>query len=119
MYVVFLPITSEREDQMKRPARLNRLSNPTKPAAAAAVTAGANIVWIIGDACDRTPIPAVTLQNNTIQSSQNCGVRMARSATTLPLVTNRLRILTGSGPMGLQSGAGTRTVKTPNIMKAR
>ncbi len=32
-------------------------------------------------------MPAVTFKHSTIQSSQNCGVVIARSAVTLPVVT--------------------------------
>ena len=33
-------------------------------------------------------MPAVTLQNRTTQSSQNCGVLIALAAVTLPRVTS-------------------------------
>ena len=66
-------------------------------------------------------MPAVTLQNSTIQSSQNCGVLMALPAETLSVVTSGLRASRSSGskPSGFQSSAGTRTMKAPNSMKTR
>ncbi len=66
------------------------------------------------------PIPAVTLQNSTSQSNQNWGVRMALLAETLAVVTSFCCFTSaGSNPSGSQPSAGTRTVKAPNIMKAR
>ena len=63
------------------------------------------------------PIPAVTLQNSTIQSSQNDRVRIAFAADTLDVVTRGLAVtIEGSQPAGCQSGAGTRMLATPNIM---
>ena len=66
---------------MNRPAMLQIDSRPTKPAAAAGSTLEPLPVrkksWIIGAACSRMPMPAVTLQNSTTHSSQNCGVRTA------------------------------------------
>ena len=47
---------------------LNRLSSPTKPAAATGVTLPWNISWIIGEAWLSTPMPAVTLRNRMAQS---------------------------------------------------
>src|SRR3712207_8152462 len=41
-----------------------------------------------GLACSRMPMPAVTLQNSTTQSSQNCGVLIAFAAETLSVVTS-------------------------------
>ena len=38
-------------------------------------------------------MPAVTLQNSTVHSSQNCGVRIAFAAVTLPRVTSVRRCL--------------------------
>ncbi len=82
-------------------------SRPTKPAAAAALTVS-KWSWIIGEACSRMPIPAVTLQNRTTHRSQNCRVRMAFAAVTFPVVTS-LRSFTCSGlqPAGRQPSAGT------------
>src|SRR5919202_3320471 len=85
MYVGLRPITSEVEDHPKRPLMLHSESRPTNPAAAAAVTLPKKS-WIIGAACSRMPMPAVTLQNRTVHSSQNCGVLMAFVAVTLPAV---------------------------------
>ena len=53
---------------------LNRLSSPTKPPAAAAVTRPGNISWLIAEAWPSTPMPAVTFRHSTLQISQNCGV---------------------------------------------
>ena len=58
-------------------------------------------------------MPAVTFMHSTIHKSQNCGVVMARSAVTLPVVT----IARGGGavqPAGRQPGRGMRTVNTGN-----
>ena len=60
---------------------------PTKPAASAAVTDESPFPprkksWIIGAACSRMPMPAVTLQNSTIHRKANCGVRIACGART-------------------------------------
>src|ERR1700728_1814618 len=98
-------MTSEKEDQKKRPSMLKRLSSPTKPPATSAVclaTAATerllaglmlfialgvrNISWIMGEACSRMPMPAVTLTQRMTQSSQNCGVLGASSAVTLAVV---------------------------------
>src|SRR3954463_10684904 len=85
MYIRLRPITSEVEDQTKRPVMFARESSPTKPAAATASTE-LKKSWIIGEACSRMPMPAVTLQNNTTQSSQKDRVRMALAAVTLAVV---------------------------------
>src|SRR5918912_3211262 len=85
MYVGLRPMTSEVDDHPKRPLMLHSDSRPTKPAAAAAVTLPKKS-WIIGAACSRMPMPAVTLQNSTVHSSQNCGVLIAFVAVTLPVV---------------------------------
>ena len=87
MYIGLRPMTSDVEDQTKRPLMLQSESRPTKPAAAAASTVS-KWSWIIGAACSRIPMPAVTLQNSTTHSSQNCGVRIALAAVTLPRVTS-------------------------------
>src|SRR4051794_18016117 len=111
---------SDVDDQTKRPAMLNNESSPTKPPAAATVTADVVPVrkksWIIGLACSRIPMPAVTLQNRTIHSSQNDRVRMALAADTWPAVTRDRVAAAGIQPPGRQSGAGTRTLTTPNSM---
>src|SRR6185312_16201927 len=115
------PMTSDVDDHTKRPAMLNSDSRPTNPPAAATDTADVPLSrkksWIIGLACSRMPMPAVTLQNSTIHSSQNDRVRTAFVADTLARVTRgRLATLAGSNPAGRQSGAGTRTLNGPNIM---
>src|SRR4051812_49587938 len=82
MYILLRPIRSDVEDHTKRPLMLQSDSRPTKPAAAAALTVS-KWSWIIGDACSRMPMPAVTLQHSTTHSSQNCGVRIAFEAGTV------------------------------------
>ena len=99
------PITSEVDDQTNRPAMLASESSPTKPPAAAALTLetppSRKKSWIIGEACSRMPMPAVTLQNRTTHSSQNCGVRMALAAETLAVVTRLFcSTVLGSQPSG-------------------
>ena len=75
-------MASDKEDQENRPIMLNRLSKPTKPAAAAASTRPGNSSWIIGDAWLSTPMPAVTFKKRTAHSSQNCPVLIAASAAS-------------------------------------
>src|SRR4051812_44368293 len=104
------PIRSEVVDQPNRPAMLNSDSTPTKPAAAATLTLDTPSVrkksWIIGLACSRMPMPAVTLQNNTIHRSQNARVRMAFAADTLAVVTSGFAAtVDGSQPSGFQPSA--------------
>src|SRR6187551_3711680 len=118
------PMRSEVELQAKRPAMLNSDNRPTKPAAAATLTAdlapSRKKSWIIGLACSRIPMPAVTLQNSTIHSSQNERVLIELAADTLAVVTSGFAAtVAGSKPSGRQPGAGTRTLKTPNIMIAK
>src|SRR4028118_236859 len=102
---------------------LNRDSRPTKPAPVAAATVEVSPLrkksWIMGEACSRMPMPAVTLQNSTVHSSQNCGVLMALFAETFSVVT-RAFFLTeaGSKPAGRQSLAGTRTMKAAESKQA-
>ena len=65
------------------------------------------------------PMPAVTLVQRTIHSSQNCRVRKAEFTSTLCVV---IKAECCAGPVqsaGRQSSAGTRMVKTPNIMKMK
>src|SRR6478735_4763132 len=117
-------MTSEVEDHANRPAMLKSDRTPTNPPAAATVTVEVPFSrkksWIIGLACSRMPMPAVTLQNNTTHSSQNCGVRMALAAETLAVVTIGLALtLDGSNPAGAQPGGGTRTLATPSIITAK
>src|ERR671933_783147 len=97
---------SDVDDQPKRPLMLHSDSTPTKPAAAAALTLEKKS-WIIGAACSRIPMPAVTLQNRTVHSSQNCGVLIAFVAVTFPLVTSEsLRAVRGDQPSRRQPSAG-------------
>src|SRR3989337_1306503 len=124
MYIGLRPTTSEVEDQTNLPAMLAIDSTPTKPAAALELTAvvppSRKKSWIIGAACSRMPMPAVTLQNSTIHSSQNCGVLIALAAETLLGAPGAVDLpVAGSTPAGFQPSAGTRTMKAPNIMKAR
>src|SRR6478752_10543651 len=116
------PVTSEVADQAKRPDMLPIESSPTKPAATAALARDVpsdwrKKSWIIGAACSRMPIPAVTLQNRAIQTSQNCLVLTAFRAETLSVVTSLEALtLAGSKPAGLQPSAGTLMVKAPKSM---
>src|SRR4051794_14249813 len=104
------PMTSDVEDHTKRPVMLHSESRPTKPAAAAALTLEKKS-WIIGAACSRMPMPAVTLQNRTVHSIQNCGVLIAFVAVTLPVVmSDDAERFGGIQPSGVQPSAGTRTV---------
>ena len=103
-------MASEVDDQTKRPAMLKSESRPTKPPAAATATVDVpssprKKSWIIGLACSRMPMPAVTLQNRTTQSSQNWGVRMALAAVTSWVDDERLRrdlggVESRGGPVG-------------------
>ena len=105
---------------------LNSDSSPTNPPAAATVTLESPPApsrkksWIIGAACSRMPMPAVTLQNSTVQSSQNCGVLIALAADTSLSVTSFLSsTCAGSKPSGFQPAGGTRMLATPIIMIAK
>src|SRR3954451_3258168 len=119
MYVGLRPITSEGVDHPKRPLMLHSESRPTKPAAAAAVTLEKKS-WIIGAACSRMPMPAVTLQNRTVHSSQNCGVLIAFVAVTLPdVIIERAACSFGVQPSGRQPSAGTRTAIAPSIIATK
>src|SRR5215211_7864774 len=100
-------MTSDVDDHPKRPLMLHSDRTPTKPAAAAAVTLPKKS-WIIGAACSRMPMPAVTLQNRTVQSSQNCGVLIAVVAVTLPaVIIDRAPWSFGVQPSGRQPSGGT------------
>src|SRR4051794_8183626 len=93
MYTGLRPITSEVDDQANRPAMLNSDSTPTKPLAAATLTLETpsdprKKSWIIGLACSRMPMPAVTLQNKTIHNNQKLRVRIAFAADTSAVVTS-------------------------------
>src|ERR1044072_808459 len=102
MYIVLRPIRSDVDDQTNRPLMLQSDSRPTKPAAAAALTVS-KWSWIIGDACSRIPMPAVTLQHSTTHRSQNCGVRIALAAVTFAVVIIRFTaFVSGLLPYGLQ-----------------
>src|SRR5919197_2637504 len=102
-------MTSDVVDHPNRPLMLHSDSRPTKPAAAAALTLGKKS-WIIGAACSRMPMPAVTLQNSTVHSSQNCGVLIAFVAVTFALVImERGPRSRGVQPSGRQPSGGTRT----------
>lgn len=62
-------------------------------------------------------MPAVTLQNSTIHTSQNCRVRMALRAETWFFVTRAFdSTYEGSNPSGFQSSAGTLIVNAPKSM---
>lgn len=104
---------------------LNSESSPTKPPAAATATVDVpsgprKKSWIIGAACSRIPMPAVTLQKRTTHRNQNWGVLMALAAETSFSLTNVFFFrLFGSKPSGFQPGAGTRTLVTPTIMMNR
>ena len=118
------PMTSDVELHAKRPAMLHSDRKPTNPAAAAAATVdfspSRKKSWIIGAACSRMPMPAVTLQNRTVQSSQNCGVLTALAADTLSVVTRALdSTVVGSKPRGRHPSAGTLTSQAPNSMTTR
>src|SRR3954454_10730870 len=116
MYVGLRPITSDVDDHPKRPLMLQIDSRPTNPAAAAAVTLPKKS-WIIGAACSRMPMPAVTLQNRTVHSSQNCGVLIAFVAVTLPaVIIERAPCSRGVQPSGRQPSAGTLTAIAPSII---
>src|SRR5919112_1363963 len=124
MYMGLRRMKSDVVDRVNRPDMLNSDSTPTKPAAADAATADVSPVrkksWIIGAACSRMPMPAVTLQNSTTHSSQNCGVFTELRAETLSVVTSAFCLtVDGSKPSGRQPSAGTRTMNAPNIMNTR
>src|SRR4051812_2843518 len=114
------PTLSDPEDHRIRPIMLASDSSATNPAAADAAT-GVE-VWrknsvIIGEAFSRMPMPAVTLKQSTIHSSQNCGVRIAFFADTwLVVISAPVLRAAGVQPAGCQSGGGTRTSITPSDM---
>ena len=65
-------------------------------------------------------MPAVTLQNSTTQSSQNCGVRTALLALTLAVVTIALALtFEASKPSGTQPSAGTLISQAPKSITTR
>src|SRR5690348_6915608 len=96
---------------------LQKLRNATKVAALATLTTPGNISWIIGEACPRTPMPAVTLSRSMDQRSQNCLVLIATCAVT-PATAFGVWSLEFDAS-GLQSGGGTRTRKAPNIITTK
>jgi hypothetical protein len=98
---------------------LNKLSRPTNPAAPAGETRPLNISWIIGEACPRTPMPAVTFMHSTPHSSQNCGVRHAVSTSTCADVTSFFGCVGAVQPAGFQSAGGMRTTRAPIMMNRR
>src|SRR3954469_17495899 len=119
MYVGLRPITSEVDDHPKRPLMLQIDSRPTKPAAAAAVTLPKKS-WIIGAACSRMPMPAVTLQNSTVHKSQNCGVLIAFVAVTFAAVIIERAVRSfGVQLSGRQPSGGTRTASAPSIIATK
>jgi hypothetical protein len=119
MYITLRPMRSDVEDHTKRPLMLQSDSRPTNPAAAAALTVS-KWSWIIGEACSRMPMPAVTLQHSTTQSSQNCGVRIALAAVTSARVIMRFSALcSGFQPAGRQPSSGRRTVNAPSIITTK
>src|SRR3954447_15621294 len=119
MYIRLRPMKSDVEDHTKRPLMLHSDRTPTKPAAAAAVTLEKKS-WIIGAACSRMPMPAVTLQNRTVHSIQNCGVLIAFVAVTLPALMSEDFDSSGAvQPSGCQPSAGTRTVNAPAIIATK
>src|SRR3954449_9609008 len=119
MYVRLRPTTSEVEDHTKRPVMLHSDRSPTKPAAAAAVTLPKKS-WIIGAACSRMPMPAVTLQNRTVHSSQNCGVLIAFVGGRFPAeIIERAPCAFGVQPSGCQPSAGTFTAIAPSIIATK
>ena len=63
-------------------------------------------------------MPAVTLQNRTTHSSQNCGVRIALAAVTFAARDQRAvrGCCSGSQPSGFQPSAGSRTVNAPSVI---
>ena len=104
MYIALRPIRSDVDDHTKRPLMLQSERKATKPAAAAALTVS-KWSWIIGEACSRMPMPAVTLQHSTTHSSQNCGVLIALAAVTFAVVIMR-RSACASGPSPPASSPG-------------
>src|SRR5450756_2535893 len=92
-------MTSDSDDQPKRPVMLANDSTPTNPAALAGVTLEKK-PRIIGEAFSRVSMPTVTLVNSTVRSSQNCGVRIALFALTLPPVESDRALTFGGKPAG-------------------
>ena len=121
------PILSDRLDQKKRPAILNRLSKAVKPAAALATAArsdrssSANFFATpisdppktscnMGDAMPIMPIPALTFMHSTIHTSQNWGIPQTRLTCTWRRVTIVCAPFAGCGAQaaGLHPAGGIR-----------
>src|SRR5262245_20610118 len=98
---------------------LKRLRRPTNPAAADGDTVPLNTSWIIGEACPRTPMPAVTFRQRTAQSSANWGVRIAVLTCTCPPATRARGFAGAVQPEGVQPGGGTRKVNAPASIAAK
>ena len=103
-YVALRPMHVRERRPEEAAAHVDEAEQADETGRGAAVIAPGNISWIIGDACPSTPMPAVTLRHSTTHSSQNCGVVIARSAVTLPVVTMRARRLARVHPAGFQPG---------------
>src|SRR5215475_6641314 len=97
---------SDAEAQRNRPPALKMLISETMTAACAGVLV--NKSCIIGDACARMPIPAVTLIKRIPQSRKNCGVLTARFRETLRSVIIRCDFAGGVQPEGFQPSGGRR-----------
>src|SRR3954454_2485012 len=105
MYILLRPMRSDVEDHTKRPLMLHSESRATKPAAEAALTVS-KWSWIIGEACSRMPMPAVTLQHSTTHKSQNCGVLIALAAVTFAaVIMRRSACVSPVEPDGFHSGS--------------
>src|SRR3954464_1491920 len=112
-------MTSDVEDHTQRPVMLHSDRTPPKPAAAAAGTLEKK-AGVIGAACSRMPMPAVTLQNRTVHSIQNCGVLIAFVAVTLPALMSEDFDSSGAAhPPGCQPSAGTRRGNAPAIIATK
>src|ERR1700679_2080445 len=97
---------SDLDAQIKRPPMLKRLSRPTKPAAATAETLPRKRSWIMGDACSRMPMPAVTFIHGINHSSQNRGERVAALTSTLWVEIRADCFAFGTHPSGFHPSAG-------------
>ena len=68
----------------------------------------------------RTTVVEVPTDTAVVVDVQNDGVLMALAADTFAVVTNGFAAtVAGSKPSGFQPSAGTRTLKTPNIMMTK
>src|SRR5262245_43378493 len=102
---------------MKRPPALNRLMNETTAAASSGVRL--NMSCIIGDACARMPMPAVTLMKRMPHSRKNCGVRIASFLVTLVDAIIGLILVGGVQPGGVQPGGGNSIRRDPANITTR